>query len=159
MATHLRFLTNKALRMSAAVSQDARDVLTRVRDGEAGAAVLRPSGEGPRPGRPSRSPIDSPIYLRAKLVGTTHISMAVLECLDTVVSMGKCGDGGRGGCGLQGVEAQSGRVDTGAKRREVRKAEVSEVGPAAFGLAPHVMPVIPQAPAWSRCRRARGILS
>jgi hypothetical protein len=43
---------------------------------------------------------------------------------------------------LQGVEAQSGRVDTGARRREVRKAEVSEVGPAALGLASHVMPVI-----------------
>ena len=43
---------------------------------------------------------------------------------------------------MQGVEAQSGRVDTGARRREVRKAEVSEVGPAALGLASHVMPVI-----------------
>lgn len=43
---------------------------------------------------------------------------------------------------MQGGEAQSGRVDTGARRREVRKAEVSEVGPAALGLASHVMPVI-----------------
>jgi hypothetical protein len=45
---------------------------------------------------------DSPIYLRAKFVGSTHISMPILEMLDSGFdgSWRGMGDAG-GGCGLQ----------------------------------------------------------
>ena len=55
---------------------------------EAGTAArcgsVRPGGEGRRNGHQSKSAVDSPIYLRAKFVGTTHISMSILEFLDSL---------------------------------------------------------------------------
>jgi hypothetical protein len=55
----------------------------------------------------AKAQIDLPIYLRAKFVGSTHISMPILRILDSVFWLGDTPMGDRGWCGVGRVEAQA----------------------------------------------------
>lgn len=91
---------------------------------EAGSAALweprkRPGGErqeGTASDHRKTERVDSPIYLRAKFVGTTHISMSISDFLDTGFDGFVNGGAGRG-AELRGVEARAGRIDGNNEER------------------------------------------
>jgi len=57
-------------------------------DGQRGVRLLRQGPSGAvSGGRMEEQVANSPIYLRAKFVGATHISMSISGIVDTVLSM------------------------------------------------------------------------